>query len=393
MTKRLGQSSSSSSPPPRSSSSGKTTASGSSGSLSRPSVVRYLGGFVMGAFIIVSGFITQNRQLLCITAPISGAAAAAIANGELSSQRTTISTSTTSAADPSSSLLLSYELAKSQSFGFFDDVPDKEWTQIRQRVKNVHPNTNGDPYVDQWAGSNIWYQSHYEPNFACRHENRIGRLGDGGKWVCDPHRLKNKQQQQEEDSPPPPCLVYSIGSNGDPSFEQSVQQEIGPHCEIHIFDMDDYAEKVLTAVPVNAHYHQWGLSTRTNLVPNPKGHVYKSLNDTMAELGHLNRPVDIFKIDCEGCEWEVYQDFFLPGIDLRQILIELHASKKPSFRGGALYKKVHLPATPDFFKAMERHYVIFHKEPNIQWSVGAAAIEYAFLKLDTPFFQGIVDEG
>ena len=220
-----------------------------------------------------------------------------------------------------------------------------------------------------------------------------------GRDLGDPHRLKNQHQQQQQQqqhqegsSTPPPCLVYSIGSNGDPSFEQSVRQEIGPHCEIHIFDMDDYKDRVLEAVPDNAYYHQWGLATRTNLVPNHRGHIYKSLNDTMAELGHLNRPVDIFKIDCEGCEWQIYPDFFLPGIDLRQILIELHATNQPSFRGRGLYKKVHLPATPDFFKAMERHYVIFHKEPNIQWSVGAAAIEYAFLKLDTAFFQGIVDE-
>lgn len=50
-----------------------------------------------------------------------------------------------------------------------------------------------------------------------------GKVGDGGKWICDAHRIR----EQEE------CLVYSIGSNNDFSFEASVLKDIGQHCEIH----------------------------------------------------------------------------------------------------------------------------------------------------------------
>jgi hypothetical protein len=183
--------------------------------------------------------------------------------------------------------------------------------------------------------------------------------------------------------------VYSVGSNGDPSFEKGIRQDIGQHCEIHIFDMDNYKLKVLATVGRNAHYHQWGLAKENQLTPDRRGRIYKTLNQTMFELGHLNRPIDIFKIDCEGCEWSVFRDFFLPGIDLRQILIELHAGNEKNPRN-EIYRKVKLPDTVDFFKAMERQYVIFHKEPNIQWSIGAAAIEYSFLKLHPSFFEGIV---
>jgi hypothetical protein len=51
-------------------------------------------------------------------------------------------------------------------------------------------------------------------------------------------------------------------------------------------------------------------------------------------------------------------------------------------------RKIPVPAVPDFFKNMYRnHYVIFHKEPNIQWNPGC--VEYGFLKLSETFFDGM----
>ena len=57
----------------------------------------------------------------------------------------------------------------------------------------------------------------------CIFINTCRRLGDGGKWVCDPHRITEQKD----------CLVYSVGSNNDFSFEMAVLKDIGPHCEIH----------------------------------------------------------------------------------------------------------------------------------------------------------------
>jgi Methyltransferase domain len=295
--------------------------------------------------------------------------------------------------------LLSYH----QSFGFFDDIADDEWRMLQKRVREVYPNTKGDPYLGgDKSKTRFFFTNHYEPDFACRHERRIGQLGDGGKWVCDPHRLApasidvdtnsqeskiarqiQRQQQPLTSGPPtpPPCLVYSIGSNGDPSFEASIKRDIGPHCEIHTFDM---AEHSAVVSETGAIFHQWGIST----VPVTEGgQLYKTLNQTLHELGHIGRPIDIFKIDCERCEVDLHPDFSLPGLDLRQILIELHGVDNGKWDG---QKNVFMPQTPDFFKAMYRHgYVIFHKEPNIQWSVGGGAIEYCFLKLHRDFFKDI----
>jgi hypothetical protein len=284
-------------------------------------------------------------------------------------------------ADPRA--LLSYR----QSFGFFDDITDDEWRMLQGKVGEVYPNTNGNPY-GRHESPTSFYQNHYEPDFACRHERRLGQLGDGGKWVCDPHRLGPNRgrsgrsfraanmslETTEHVPPPPPCLVYSIGSNGEPSFENGIRDFIGPHCEIHVFDMDNFTDKVS---PTGATFHQWGLTSNGGKKRLGQ-HVYKTLNQTLHELGHIGRPIDIFKIDCEGCERDIFQDFFLPGIDLRQVLIELHAA------GGLL------PKIPNFFRAMYRNgYVIFHKEPNIQYSNGGNAIEYSFLKLHPEFFRDI----
>ena len=50
-----------------------------------------------------------------------------------------------------------------------------------------------------------------------------GRMGDGPKWVCDPHRIKPKD-----------CLVYSFGSNNNFFFEESVLREISPGPSSHV---------------------------------------------------------------------------------------------------------------------------------------------------------------
>lgn len=125
-----------------------------------------------------------------------------------------------------------YYLAKRESLGFFDDIPSRTWDRMKAKVKDMSPNFNkfylpfnegrGHPYT-RVKKPGTFYQNNYEPDFVCQHERRIGRLGDGGKWICDPHRISDQED----------CLVYSVGSNNDFSFERSVLDEIGQHCEIH----------------------------------------------------------------------------------------------------------------------------------------------------------------
>ena len=166
-----------------------------------------------------------------------------------------------------------------------------------------HVDSEGNPRGDNRNKQpGYFYQNHYEPDFVCRYERRIGRGGDGGKWICDPHRIAKQKE----------CLVYSVGSNNDFSFEEAVLRDIGPHCEIHTFDFGDYAagaERLGTRLHDGVNktavvYHQFGVGRDDP----PK---FKSLKTIVEELGHVNRTVDIFKIDCEGgyaCSFVQYCD-------------------------------------------------------------------------------------
>jgi hypothetical protein len=179
----------------------------------------------------------------------------------------------------------------------------------------------------------------------------------------------------------PGCVVYSVGSNGDFTFELGIQNAVGGAgvCEIHIFDPGNFGPKI--PKELEATYHRWGIANETkNMTSNTvykfennQGNVFLSFEDTIKALGHEGlEMIDIFKIDCEGCEWEVYEDWLKPSLpSIQQILVEVH--------------KAPMDKVLSFFdRLMAEGYVIFHKEPNIQYD--PSCIEYAFLKLHKDFF-------
>merc|ERR1719215_1645302 len=94
----------------------------------------------------------------------------------------------------------------------------------------------------------------------------------------------------------------------------------------------------------------------------------------MILLGHETlESIDVFKIDCEGCEWTSFSSWLDPNLpELRQILVELH--KPPASI-----------ATTFFDTLQAAGYVRFHKEVNTICPE-AGAVEYSFLKLSTDFF-------
>ncbi|CAL6334294.1 unnamed protein product [Bathycoccus prasinos] len=75
-------------------------------------------------------------------------------------------------------------------------------------------------------GPKIRLWDYFGPNFNCVSKERVGKIGDGGKWLCGVRTVLPQKN---------PCVVYSIGSKGEVSFEVGVQEKL-PHCEIHIFD-------------------------------------------------------------------------------------------------------------------------------------------------------------
>jgi Methyltransferase domain len=87
-----------------------------------------------------------------------------------------------------------FRLAYEQSFGFFDDIPDDEW-KARQELARTHRHYRDDEvHKPDHKRPNRWYMLNYPPIFICPHQYRVGGPGDGPKWVCDPHRLKNPRR-------------------------------------------------------------------------------------------------------------------------------------------------------------------------------------------------------
>ena len=212
---------------------------------------------------------------------------------------------------PTATLPRRYQSAYDESFGFFDDIPEGHW-QLRKHITHarIHElNRTGLTkaklnQIDTLP--NVWYQVNWDPDFACLHKTSLGGADHGHKWVCDPHRLSQKD-----------CLVYSVGSNGDFRFERALQ-EVAPHCEIHVFDPGNYSDTAMTDWQVNMTYHAIGLKpsyatpanlTETNLSLenlNSLGDTsqWKTLPQIQDELGHIGRRIDVFKIDCEAVNFE-----------------------------------------------------------------------------------------
>lgn len=241
-----------------------------------------------------------------------------------------------------------YTKALEESDGFFTDIREYDWKLMkkRQRASKFCYQDDCNKFLET---PRRWYQIHFEPTFTCQHERRIGGLGDGPKWICDPHRIDKND-----------CLVYSIGSNNNFEFENSVLKDISENCEIHTFDPTVGTSP--SRKPAAVHFHPWGLANESS------GNM-KTMQDIISILGHANRKIDIFKIDCEHCEWETFPTFVkFPNI--RQIQIELHGTKKAE----------------EFFRAMyKNNYVVFHKESNT-YGCSGNCIEYAFIKLSDSFF-------
>ena len=175
-----------------------------------------------------------------------------------------------------------------------------------------------------------YYQTMWHAgDMQCSHLKRLGGVGDGGKYVCmDP--LSG------------PVKVLSIGSLGDFAFETDIQTYF-PQAIITTMD-GTVSESVAARAPPNVTF------------------VRSNFDETTIVAG----PLDILKIDCEGCELQSLIPF-LRRTCVKQILIETHACLQPLNRYHHLMMK------------LNRSFGVFSKEPNIESSDGSC-VEFGLLK-------------
>lgn len=202
-------------------------------------------------------------------------------------------------------------------------------------------------------GNRIWEA--FEPSAHCLAEKRVGRLGDGGKWTCWLSRLRK------------PCVIYSLGCDGDFSFEEELDDELNGKCEIITFDKRYYEPPRPTIKFVTAL-----VSGVDNSAANPPE---KTIGTIMRELNHSR--VDLLKADIEGFEHVVIPALFAqnPAVPIVQMDWEFHAGVEHSGGGRPLMAtSANISQT---FRVLERHgFVLYHKEHNHRCPT---CCEFAFL--------------
>ncbi|KAH8082829.1 methyltransferase domain-containing protein [Cristinia sonorae] len=177
------------------------------------------------------------------------------------------------------------------------------------------------PDVSPWPPYTVW--DFFPPAFNCPHEReRIGTLGDGGKWVCGLSRVEDKKN----------CVVYSFGINGESSFEAEILNRTN-HCEIwgYDFSVNSFGPEIPASEKHRTHFHPYGLAGNDNHGPENKVKYY-----TLQSLMDLNdhKFIDILKIDVESWEFEVLAAFVEPYLQsdrplpFGQLQIELHTWDK-----------------------------------------------------------------
>eukprot|EP00591_Stephanopyxis_turris_P002394 CAMPEP_0195512526 /NCGR_PEP_ID=MMETSP0794_2-20130614/4453_1 /TAXON_ID=515487 /ORGANISM="Stephanopyxis turris, Strain CCMP 815" /LENGTH=277 /DNA_ID=CAMNT_0040640329 /DNA_START=149 /DNA_END=982 /DNA_ORIENTATION=+ len=271
-------------------------------------------------------------------------------------------------------------MAHKESMGFFDNIPNKTWMLMKKRVqRRVNHYNLKNPMSFEKNIPAFFYQDNFEPDFGCQNELRVGGMGDGGKWTCYPDRIAALAAEKSK-SKGEKCLIYSVGSGGDFRFEEGIAEILTAGktqdqdlCEIHVFDPEDFSSNIPMKFKSFIHFHKWGFRGATaslNDMIFPAA-SYRTLEDTINDLGHVNRTIEVFKVDCEECEWGAYQDWLNAPLFMRQILVEVH----------------YVPSNAiDFFTSLQSAgYVNFHKEPNM--ACGGDCVEYSFLKLDESFFE------
>ncbi|KAI0047900.1 hypothetical protein FA95DRAFT_1518257 [Auriscalpium vulgare] len=133
------------------------------------------------------------------------------------------------------------------------------------------------------------------PAFPCPHRvERIGTMGDGGKWVCGMERIEKKDK----------CVIYSFGVNGESSFEADLLKR-NPGCEVWGYDysVNAFGPEIdqVPELKQRSHFFAWALGGEDKHGANDEIKFY-TLQSLMKLNGHDF--IDILKIDIEGAEFD-----------------------------------------------------------------------------------------
>jgi hypothetical protein len=156
--------------------------------------------------------------------------------------------------------------------------------------------------------------------YSCPHEvDRVGRLGDGGKWVCGMSKYVNYPKDRQ-------CVIYSFGVRDESSFENDMLSRTNCSVWAYDFSVVDFGEQLLPANRGRAHFVQAGIAGKTDKSRDPP---FYSISELMKMNGHTY--IDILKMDIEYYEFEtmdgLMNDFPSSAgyeLPIGQLMVEIH---------------------------------------------------------------------
>jgi len=241
----------------------------------------------------------------------------------------------------------------------------------RRELVDFHENDPLEPFepFKTTTGINVW--DLFVPTVTCPDLERVGPVGDGGKWVCALDSLSNQPVASERS-----CLMYSFGISNDISFEMEILRRTS--CHIHAFDptigslpFDNYNASLSMAAQQRITFHKLALGGHSS--SSAEHLLHETMRGIMGRLGHTY--VDILKVDVEGAEWKAFDGS--PYLPIGQLLIELHYQGLPQLR--------------NFFARMQANGLHpFSREINLQPAIAGGmpvAAEYSFINPKN-FFSG-----
>ena len=164
------------------------------------------------------------------------------------------------------------------------------------------------------------------------------------------------------------CVLYSLGSNGDSSFEEGMLQKAA--CDVHTFDpfiAPEVKDSMRGRPGIN--FHDYGIAATTSLTES--GLQMKTIGDIMSELRH--GWVDILKLDVEGSEWSMFSSIYEKGglgLHATQLLLELHYPSATSEQG----------IWDLFDNLIQDNFRLFSVEPNVHCDRNVPNCELNYLE-------------
>jgi len=220
------------------------------------------------------------------------------------------------------------------------------------------------PKKSKWvAETNRLMKTMTTVTYKCTDKRTIGGMPNGdGQWTVCFDKLKGILGRKE------PCVVYSIGSANDFTFDDKMH-DLG--CEVHTFDPTVGWSVHKTQRRERAWKYGIGFAgapaeNRPSVAMFRRRRqqwTVKSVADVMRENGH--NKIDVFKMDVEGNEWEVFRSFLTSPalLNVDQLLFEVHFWAR-GFEGH--YRHSHT-LTNKFFQIMKsilQHFDLFHYHIN-----------------------------